>query len=71
MFPQPLPSGVLKLSAYRIGENRQGNRAEPCESSQCLFFFRSRRSAGLLDRLQSVNGGEDAAGLPFFAAGDR
>ena len=71
LLAERLPAGILVSAGDRIGEDRQGDRAEAGEAGERLPFLRRGRPLLLLDALQRADGGEDVAGLGFLAAGDK
>ncbi len=67
---ESLPAGILVAAGDRIGEDRQGDWPEPREAGEDVLLLRGGRSLLGLDPLDSADGGENVAGLGFFAAGD-
>ena len=65
---QCLPARILVGALHRIGEYREGDRAEAGKTGEHLFFLASCQALFLLDGFQRADGGDDVAGLGFLAA---
>ena len=70
LLAEGLPAGILVAAGDRVGEDRQGDRPEAGEAGERLLLLRGGGPLLLLDGLEGADGGEDVAGLGFFAAGD-
>ena len=70
LLAEGLPAGILVAAGDRVGENREGDRPEAGEAGERLLLLGRGGPLLLLDAFQGADGGEDVAGLGFFAAGD-
>jgi hypothetical protein len=65
-----LPAGILVAAGGGVGKNRESDGSEAREAGEGLFLFRRDGPLFFLQSFQGADGGEDVAGLGFFAAGD-